>query len=111
MTNYFKAFLEEMKKLSGPLDKMTFTGGALNVDTEGGLPSDIYGDALVLPDVLPDQELLKGVTIKADEDNTDPVMVNGFLLGPGESVPIEIGNLNEVVVVGTATDVIYYLGS
>ena len=114
MTNYFKTWTEILQTLKGISDQITFTGGSLNVDTEGGLPSDIYGDAFVLTggtDTLPDQAIMKGVVIKADDENTNPVLVNGFLLAQGESVPVETDNLQNVVLVGTLNDIVYYLGS
>ena len=74
-------------------------------------PSAVYDGEVTLPGTLPDQSLWRGLTLKASEDNVTDVLVGAFPLAPGESMPIEIDNLNKVLVTGTALDKVYYYGS
>jgi hypothetical protein len=74
-------------------------------------PEAIFSNVMTLPDVLPDQDLVDGVIIKANKNNVDSIFVNGFELEPGESVPIAIDNLNKVLVTGTAGEFFSYIGS
>lgn len=88
--------------------------GSISVATAP--PTAIYGGSVTMPVtptivVLPPQALLDGVVVKADENNANPLSVNGFSLSPGESVPIAIDNLNRVRVSGGNPDVLWYLGS
>jgi len=74
-------------------------------------PSQVYDDSVTLPGVLPDQVVKRGAVVKADENNVANVLVGTFPLAPGESLPIEIDNLNKILVTGTAGDIVYYYGS
>jgi len=72
-------------------------------------------------------EIKSGVTVKADPNNNSNVLVgnsslvngdsNGYLLEPGESVFLEINNLNKIYAKsassgpGTSRTQVYYLGS
>jgi len=72
-------------------------------------------------------EIKSGVTVKADPNNNSNVLVgnsslvngdsNGYLLEPGESIFLEINNLNKVYAKsassgpGTSRTQVYYLGS
>ena len=111
MTKYLDIIVEKLEEIFGKTDQMTFTGDRLNVDTEGGIPEAIYGNSVTLPGTLPDQSVTKGATIKAKDTNVATVVINGFDLEPGESIPIDIDNLNKILVTGNAGDVVYYLGS
>lgn len=69
---------------------------------------------------LPALALLNGIAMKsAGGNNAAGVWIgadntvapnNGYLLLPGSGVPIEVQNMNQIWVYGTAGDILYYLG-
>ena len=89
----------------------TIVQGTINIIANIIPPSSSYDGEVVLPNTLPDQVLKRGLTLKAAEGNVSDILVGTFPLAPGESLPIEIDNLNKVLVTGTALDKVYYYGS
>lgn len=109
MVRYLDIIVEELQKISIVNAGFTFDGDELLVEEPA--PSSIYGNQIALPGTLPDQAVKRGSTIKAKDTNVAVVDVNGFKLEAGESVPVEIDNLNKIFVTGNAGDIVYYLGS
>lgn len=85
--------------------------GTISIIANITAPSAVYDNSVTLPGVLPDQVVKRGAVIKADENNVADVLVGTFPLAPGESLPIEIDNLNKILTTGTGGDVVYYYGS
>lgn len=89
----------------------TFTAGTLRLSSSTGATK-----------LAPNTILRSGVTIKASSNNSDVVYVgsttlvrsdsNGYPLDPGESVFLEVGNLNAVYVKSsTGTQIIHHIAS
>lgn len=73
---------------------------------------------------LPTRTFLNGLVIKAKSSNTGKVFLGGsavtttddgtgtgFALAAGESVSIAVGQAQSIYIIGTASDVIYLMGS
>ena len=93
----------------------------------GGGVSSIYADQQVVTGsaaALTTQAVQNGVTIKAKSTNTGRVFVggatvattddgsgNGFALLPGEAISLPVSTTAGIYIVGTASDIIYVIGS